>query len=127
MEYDTFTAAKKFHVCRQTILKMIYANKIEAKKLGRKWQVEDESIKNYIECRWKRKNRKVDGKLVYDPNLNEISIREASLKFKIPYATIYYYIRKSRLSFKRVGGVLVLNTNDVKKLYNEIKCPEPQL
>lgn len=126
MEFDTRTAAIKYKVCIQTILKMIYADKVKAKKIGSHWRVDDESIQHYRENRWSRKNRKIDGKLVHDPLLNEISVSEASIKFKMPYATLYYYMRKNRLPYTRLGCALILKIDDIQNLIYDLKWSKHQ-
>ena len=48
--YTTKTAAEKLNVTEQTIKKWIYAGKLDAQKIGKKWSISEDNINMFIDA-----------------------------------------------------------------------------
>ncbi len=106
-------AASAKKVTCAAVRSAIKLKKLKAHKLGGRWLINFDDLYEYDKRRFNRDYSMHDGKLKWDPNKDEISVRKSAALYNIPEQELYYSIKKNYLHAKKRGGAWVLNIIDL--------------
>lgn len=70
----------------------------------------------YKANKYSREHSRFNGQLLFDPDLEEISVTKAAKMLGIDPMHVYYMIRRGKLPCKKKGCTIVLSFEEVKKL-----------
>ena len=113
--------AKLKKVTIHAIRSAVRSNKLKAEKNGRRWLIKIKDLFDYEQNKFNRDLSIYDGKLRFDFNEGELSLRKCCKIYNLNEQQIYYAVRKNKIPAKKKGGTWVLNVGDIER-YKEEYC-----
>lgn len=109
-------ASIKFQVTVQSFYFAIKNGKLPAKKMNRKWIIEESALQNYRENKYSRDHSTFQGKKKFDEKEGTFSLLKAAEFLQIDYQRLYYLLRSGKVNASRKGCSWVFDKKDLMNL-----------
>lgn len=102
----------KYHVTRQAIYIALRKDKVPYHKINRRIFIYEKDYNDYRAFRYSREKSKFNGSLVYDPQQQELSIRQCAKLMGVDQHKIYYLVYTGKIPCSRKGTAIVIKYDD---------------
>ena len=109
--------ARKYHVTRQAVFKVIEKGLIPAHREGREWRVFEADYNEFRAAKYNRCRSKFNGDLLYRPDFQEMSPRQCAKLFGLHEQHVYYLVRHKKIPFEKRGAAVILRFEDCMKKF----------
>lgn len=106
-------AAKRNKVTRQAVFFAIKMKKLNARKEGNTWLIEEKDLQEYLKYKYCRSKSHVDGELIFDKKKGYYSIADTAQFLDKSMNHVYYLVRVGKIQTHRQGGTIVVQDKEL--------------